>query len=241
MNVRELLTRETKAGSRILSERKSKEILESIGIATTGGVVVQSEKEALREAEKIGYPLVLKIHSPDITHKSDVGGVKTCLENKQAVSIAYQQIIETVKKNKPEAEINGMNLQKMAPPGVEVIIGTMTDKTFGSVIMFGMGGILAELTKDVSFRVVPIDKWDAESMIREIKGFPLLEGYRGSAGADLESLIQDLLKVSALAEQCPEISEMDINPVFATPKGAIAVDARIVLRDLEGGLCRHHR
>jgi len=230
MNVKEILAEEMRAGTRIVSEIKSKEILESMGIPTTGSWVVQSEEEALRAAENIGYPVVLKIHSPDISHKTDVGGVKINLENSERVRDAYRRIMETVKRKKPEAKIEGINVQKMAPPGIEIIIGTTTDKTFGPVIMFGMGGVLAELIKDVSFRVVPIHRWDAEAMFREIKGFPLLEGYRGSEGVDLESLIHALLKVSKLMEQCPEILEMDINPVFATPKELVAADARIVLK-----------
>lgn len=231
MSVKELLAEEIKAGTKIVSEIKSKKILESIGISTTGGWVVKSEEVALKEAERIGYPVVLKIYSSDITHKTDVGGVEVNLENEQMLLNAYKKIIEMVKKNRPEAKIEGMNIQKMAPPGVEVIIGTTTDRTFGPVIMFGMGGVLAELIKDVAFRIVPINRWDAESMIREIKGFPLLEGYRGSERADLESLINALLKVSELAEKYPEILEMDINPIFATPKGIIAADARIVLKN----------
>lgn len=231
MEVRELLAEQIKAGIRILSEDKSKEILESIGIPTTRGLVVQSGQEALKEAHNIGYPVVLKISSPDISHKTDVGGVKSHLTNEQMVSDAYKEIMDSVKKNEPGARIEGINVQKMAPAGVEVIIGTTLDRTFGPAIVFGMGGVLAEVMKDVCFRIVPINKWDAESMIRGIKGFPLLEGYRGSRGADLESLVDALLRVSDLAETCHEIMEMDINPVFATPTGIIAADARIVLRN----------
>lgn len=231
MNIKELLAEEIRTGTRLLSERKSKDILEAIGIPTTGGRIVESKKEALKAAKEIGYPVVLKIYSTGISHKTDVGGVKTNLQNSQMVRDAYKSIVETVKHNRPEARIEGINVQKMAPWGIEVIIGTTTDKTFGQVIMFGMGGVLAELIKDVSFRVVPIDRWDAESMIREIKGFPLLEGYRGSERADIESLLKSLIKVSELAERCPEIEEMDINPLFATPKGIIAADARIALKN----------
>ena len=230
MKVKELLAEEMKTGTRILSEIKSKEILELIGIPTTGGLVVKSEEEALKVAEKIGYPVVLKICSPDISHKSDVGGVRINLQNGQMVLDAYKKIIEKVKNKSPEAKIEGINIQKMAPSGVEVIIGTTTDKTFGPLIMFGIGGVLAELMKDVSFRIIPINRRDAEYMIHELKGFPLLEGYRGSERVDIESLSSALLKVSELAEQYPEILEMDINPLFATPKGITAADARIVLR-----------
>jgi len=230
MRAKELIAEERKAGTKIVSEIKSKEILESIGMPTTGGLIVKSEEEAVKAAEKIGYPVVLKIHSPDISHKSDVGGIKIQLVNKQMVSDAYKSILATVSKKRPEAKIEGINIQKMAPAGVEVIIGTTTDSTFGPVIMFGMGGVLAELIKDVSFRVIPINKGDADSMVREIKGFPILEGYRGSEGVDLVSLRDALLKVSALVEQCPEIMEMDINPIFATPKGIVAADSRILLK-----------
>jgi acyl-CoA synthetase (NDP forming) len=230
MRAKELIAEEKKAGTKIVTELKSKVILESIGVPTTGGLIVKSEKEAVKAAEKIGYPVVLKIHSPSISHKSDVGGVKAQLVNEQMVLDAYKSIIATVSKRIPEAEIEGINVQKMAPAGVEIIIGTTTDSTFGPVIMFGMGGVLAELIKDVSFRVIPINKGDADSMVREIKGFPILEGYRGSEGVDLVSLRDALLKVSALVEQCSEIMEMDINPIFATPKGIVAADSRIILK-----------
>ena len=231
MDIKALLDELMKADAEIVSETKSKEILESIGIPTTGGVVVNSETEALEAAEKIGYPVVLKIYSPDISHKSDVGGVRTNLGNEQMVSDAFRAMLETVKGSRPSASIEGVVVQRMAPAGVEMIIGTTMDETFGPVLMFGMGGVLAELIKDVSFRIIPIRRWDAETMIREVKGFPLLDGYRGSEKVDLESLVAALMNVSELVWRQPEIKEMDINPVFATRSGIVAADARMVLKN----------
>lgn len=230
MYLKRLIDELSRKGSKILSEIQSKEILESVGIHTTGGTVVTSEKEAINAVRKMGYPVVLKIQSPDITHKSDVGGVQIGLDTEALVSNAYENIMEMVNKKNPTARIEGVVVQKMALPGVETIIGTTFDKTFGPMIMFGMGGIFAELIKDISLRVIPIGYGDAKAMIQEIKGFRLLNGFRGAEKADLESLSAVLMKVSALVWEYPEILEMDINPIVATPSGAMAVDARIVLK-----------
>ncbi len=231
MHLKRLIDELSRKGPKVLSEIQSKEILECVGIPTTGGIVVASEEEAIDAARKMGYPVALKVQSPDITHKSDVGGVKIGLNTEALVSDAYRKIMGTVGEKNPTARIEGVVVQKMALPGVETIIGTTVDKTFGPMIMFGMGGIFAELTKDISLRVIPIGYGDAKAMIQEIKGFRLLNGFRGAEKADIESLSAVLMKVSALVWKYPEILEMDINPIVATPTGAVAVDARIVLTD----------
>ena len=142
---------------------------------------------------------------------------------------AYDDILEAVKQKHPKAVIQGISVQKMARPGVEVIIGMSTDNQFGPVLMFGLGGIMVEILKDVSFRVVPLTRRDAGEMIREIKGYPLLEGYRGQEPVDVPNLEELLLKVSDFVEQNPEVKELDLNPIFAYSNGAVAVDARVVL------------
>ena len=172
---------------------------------------------------------MLKVASPDIVHKSDIGAVRLGLQSQRQVGVAYNEIIASVQKNHPGARIDGISVQQMAQPGVEVIIGMTKDPQFGPVLMFGLGGILVEILKDVSFRIVPLVRRDAREMIREIKGYPVLEGYRGAPPVDVPFLEDLLLKVSEFVECTPEISELDLNPIFAYNKGAIAVDARVIM------------
>ncbi|MBA7640049.1 hypothetical protein ES703_47710 [subsurface metagenome] len=173
--------------------------------------------------------MVLKVVSPDVVHKSDAGGVKLNLRTAKQVGKAYDDILEAIKKQYPEAKIQGVSVQKMARPGLEVIIGMSTDAQFGPVLMFGLGGILVEILKDVSFRIVPLVKRDAREMIREIKGYPVLEGYRGQEPVDVANLEELILKISSFVEQHPKVEELDLNPVIAYSDGAVAVDARVVL------------
>jgi len=216
-------------GRSYLTEIESKEILDSLGIENARAVLAASKKEAQAVSKKLGYPAVLKIVSPDIVHKSDVGGVKLNLESASAVAKAYSEIMASVKKNEPKARVDGVAVQKMAEPGVEVIVGMSTDSTFGPVIMFGLGGVMVEVMKDVSFRIVPLLRRDAREMIREIKGYQLLTGYRGSDPVDKKKLEDIILKVSNFVNKHPEVKEMDLNPIYAYKDGAIAVDARIIL------------
>jgi acyl-CoA synthetase (NDP forming) len=217
------------SGRKYLNEIESKQLLKEAGVPTTDIRLAKSRDEAVAFANQIGFPVVLKIISPDIVHKSDIGGVKLGLGDGTAVSKAYDEMMAAVKAKQPSAKIDGVSVQNMARPGVEVIIGVSRDQQFGPVLMFGMGGILVELLKDVSFRIIPITRYDAHEMIREMKSFPLLEGYRGSEPASIEALEDLLLKVSELATKTPQIKEMDLNPVFARRDDAIAVDARIIL------------
>ncbi|MDI6856813.1 MAG: acetate--CoA ligase family protein [Dehalococcoidia bacterium] len=216
-------------GRTLLTEVESKAILEEAGIPTAKARLATSAQEAAKAAKEIGFPVVLKIVSPDITHKSDVGGVKLDLKTPDEVAAAYDEIVAAAKKAQPNARIDGVAVQKMAPPGIEVIMGMSQDPQFGPVLMFGLGGVLVEVLKDVSFRLVPLEPRDARQMIREIKGYPLLEGYRGQEPADVEALEKLLLRLSEFVEKHPEISELDLNPIFAYKDGALAVDARIIL------------
>jgi len=212
-----------------LTEIESKELLKQAGIAIVETKLAKTKKEAVSLSKKIGFPIVLKIASPDIIHKSDSGGVKVGLANITQVGNAYGEIMSSVKQRFPKAKIQGISVQKMARPGVEVIIGMSKDAQFGPVLMFGLGGILVEILKDVSFRIVPVTRKDAEEMIKEIKGYPLLQGYRGQEPADISSLEQLIVKASEFVEQNPQIKELDLNPIFAYKDGAVAVDARIIL------------
>jgi len=213
----------------LLTEVESKELLKKAGIPVVEAKLARSKKEAISISKEMGFPVVLKISSPDVVHKSDSGGVKLGLANATQVGKAYNEIISSVKQAYPKAQIEGVSVQSMAPPGVEVIVGMSKDPQFGPVLMFGLGGILVEVLKDVSFRIVPVTTRDAREMIREIKGYPVLEGYRGQKPASIPALENLIVKVSQFIEKNPHIKELDLNPIFAYPDKAVAVDARIIL------------
>ena len=205
-------------------EHESKELLERQGISTTGAAVACTAAEAVEIGNQIGYPVVLKILSPEVIHKSDAGGVKLNLENAAAVERAYAEITHAFR----DKHVAGVAVQKMASPGLEVIVGVSRDPSFGPVLMFGLGGVFVELLQDVSFRVLPVTEADIEEMIAEIRGYPLLRGYRGTA-VDLGALKELLRRISGMVTRYPEIKEIDLNPVFLYEEGCIAVDARIFL------------
>ena len=213
----------------LLNEFESKEMLRRAGIPVIETRFVKTKRAAIEAAKEIGFPVVMKIVSPDISHKSDTGGVRLGLTNATQVGKAYREIIETVKAKMPQAKIEGITVQKMATPGVEVIIGMNQDDQFGPVMMFGLGGILVEILKDVSFRIIPLERKDAAAMIREIKGYRLLKGVRGQPPADIKALEKLLLNVSDFIENNPQVKELDLNPVIVSPEGVTALDARIVL------------
>ena len=229
MSAQSIIGEVKRASRTLLTEIESKALLSEAGIPTVETKLAASKEEAIVISKKLGFPVALKIVSPDITHKSDVGGVKLGLKTSKQVKEAYDEIISSVQQKYPKAIIDGVSVQKMARPGTEVIIGMTKDAQFGPVLMFGLGGILVELLKDVSFRIVPLEREDAQEMIREIKGYPLLEGYRGSEPVDVSILEEILLKVSRFVDNNPEIKELDLNPIFAYKDGAVAVDARVIL------------
>ena len=218
-------------GRTVLTEVESKEFLKAAGIDVIDTRLATSREEAISISQKFGFPVVLKIASPDIVHKSDAGGVRLGLKTASEVGKAYAQILQAIRQNHPAARIQGVAVQKMARPGVEVIIGMSKDAQFGPVLMFGLGGILVEVLKDVSFRIVPLSRRDAAEMLREVRGYPLLEGYRGQEAVDISCLEEWLLKVSDFVEKNPEIRELDLNPIFAYSDGAVAVDARVILEE----------
>jgi acyl-CoA synthetase (NDP forming) len=217
------------AGRSVLTEVESKQLLESAGIPVASAMLAKDAAEAASLAGKAGFPVVLKVVSPDITHKSDAGGVRLGLKSAEEVHLAFDEIVASTRKHEPNARIEGAAVQKMAPQGIEVIIGMSKDPQFGPVLMFGLGGILVEVLKDVAFRIVPLEARDAAQMVRELKGFPILQGVRGQDPADLPALEKLILQVSAFVEAHPEIDELDLNPVFAYKDGCIAVDARIII------------
>ncbi len=214
-----------------LLEHESKTIMKIYKLPVMQFTVAETEDEAVKAADTIGYPVVLKILSPDVIHKSDVGGVIINVKDADEVREGFKTIVANVKKHKENVQIRGIFVEEFAPKGVEVIIGAIKDPQFGPALMFGLGGIFVEVLKDVSFRVAPITSYDAQEMIQEIKGYPILTGIRGQEARDIKALANILLQVSKLVTDYPVINQLDLNPVFSYPKGAKCVDARIILEE----------
>lgn len=214
---------------KFLLEPEAKTVCVEYDISVTKFKVAKNESEAVRFSEELGYPVVLKIVSPDVIHKSDVGGVIIGLKTAEDVRNAYKRILENVKKHKPKAEIVGVLVQEMAPASTEVIVGAIKDPQFGPALMFGLGGIFVEVLKDVTFRIAPINEDEAREMITEVRAYPLLKGYRNLPPADIEAIIKILLNTSRLVMEHEEIKEVDLNPIMVYEKGAKTVDARIIL------------
>lgn len=221
----------SQAKSRMLPEPEAAALLGEYGIDYPEHAYARSAAEAAEVAGRIGCPVVLKVVSPDVVHKSDMDGVALGIEDADDVALAYEGIVQSVRRHDAQARIPGMLVCKEAPPGLEVIVGGLQDVMFGPALMFGLGGIFAELLKDVTFRVVPIERADASEMIQEIRGYPLLAGTRGHKGYDLAALEDLLLAVSRLMAERTEIKELDLNPVRVYEKGLIALDARILLAE----------
>lgn len=213
-----------------LSESRSKELLASYGIPVTGPVAAATAGDAVAAADAAGYPVVLKILSPDITHKTDVGGVALDLADAGAVRAAFEAMLETVRRKAPEARLEGITVQRMVSSGegVEMILGVKKDPTFGTVVMAGMGGTAAEIYNDRSIGFPPLNERLARRMIDELRMRPLLHGYRGRPAVALDKLVETLVRLSYLAADFPEVAELDINPLLVTPDGVVALDARVV-------------
>jgi acetyl-CoA synthetase (ADP-forming) len=212
-----------------LFEHEAKMLCALYGLPVTRIEVAKTEEQAVKAAEEIGFPIVLKIISPQILHKSDVGGVLVDVKDADGVRLGYNNIMEKISSQIPDAEITGILVQEMAPWGTEVIVGSIKDPTFGSTIMFGLGGIFVEVLKDVSFRLAPISRVDAEEMVKEIKAYKILEGVRGMPPVDQEAIVDILLRTSDMLMENPEIKELDMNPILVYEKGASLVDARVIL------------
>lgn len=218
-----------KEGRKSLLETEAKTVCMEYDIPVTKFELARTEEEAVKFANTIGFPTVLKIVSPDIIHKSDIGGVIVGLTNADDVRRGYKQILQNVKKHNPKAKIVGVLVQEMAPPSTEVIVGAIKDPQFGPAVMFGLGGVFVEVLKDVTFRIAPITEDDAREMISEVKAYPLLKGYRNTPPADIDAIAEILLNTSKLVTDHLEIKELDLNPIIVYEKGAKAVDARIIL------------
>jgi acetyltransferase len=219
-----------------MSENEARECFASYGVPVAGSIAAATSREAARAARELGFPVVMKIDSPAISHKSDVGGVKVGLTSPEEVAEAFLDMTNRVRRLQPGAWVRGVLVQEMVAGGRETIVGLSTDPQFGPLLMFGLGGIYVEVLKDVSFRVGPISRAEAEEMVKGIRSFPLLRGVRGEPPADLAALADALVRLSSLAADFPEIAEADINPLLALPRGegVVAVDARIALSPAKG-------
>lgn len=229
--VAEILASVRKGGRRELMEFESKQVLAAWGVPVNKTELARDVDEAVGKAREIHYPLVLKIASPEIIHKSDVKGVKVGIGSEFELRQSFSELIDNARAYKPNAKILGVTVQEYLPPAREVIVGTLQDPFFGATVMFGLGGVWVEVLKDISFRLAPLSVDDAHEMIHELKGYPILAGVRGAPPVDMSALIDIIRKVGQLAYEFPEISEMDVNPIFAYDegKGAVAADARIIL------------
>ena len=228
----EFLNEAMKQGRKILSVQESKKILLQEGFPVNTTKFGTNLEEVLKEAKIIGFPVVLKVSSQDIVHKSDIGGVITGIHNVNELKKEFEKLQNSITHKKPEAKIEGYLIEKMES-GIELLVGSTLDPMFGPILAFGLGGIYVEVIKDVVFRLIPIDREDATEMISEIKAAKILDGIRGQPAVDKIALVNLLMKTSSFIDRHPEIRELDINPVLATDKGVSVVDARIILKDAE--------
>src|SRR3989338_2090751 len=217
------------AGRKSLFEPEAKKLISAWGISVPKSILIKKKKDIEAEAKKLTPPYVLKVVSQDILHKSEAGGVVTDIKNIKELNNVWTKMAKNISHKMPTARIEGFLLEEMSPSGVEVIIGGLRDPQFGPVVIFGTGGIAVELLKDVSYRLAPLNKKEALEMIKEVKGYPLLTGFRGSKPADIESLSGAIIKLSEILIEIEDIKEIEINPLFVYEKGVRAVDARVVL------------
>ena len=222
-----IIERAAAAGADYLERDDVLAILEAYGISTLASARASSAEQAAAAAREIGLPVVLKIDSPDVVHKTDVGGVALDLRTADEVARAYDSMMRSVRERMPDARIEGVTVERHVKGGRETIIGMSYDPSFGPVIMFGLGGIYVEALKDVAFRVQPVSDIDAHEMVRSIRGVKLLEGMRGEAPSDMGAIEETIQRVSQLVGANPAIIEMDINPFVALESGGVAVDARV--------------
>lgn len=227
---RRILEKALSEGRRELLEPEAKEVARAYGVPVPEFGVASSADDATEIAHKIGFPVVAKIVSPDVLHKTDVGGVILNIVDEDGVRASFSTIIDNVRRRAPNARIRGVLISKMVPSDLEVIIGGLRDEQFGPVVMFGLGGVFVEVLRDVSFRVAPVTVDDALEMMTEIKAAKVLRGFRGKPPRDMETLARIIVATADILLENPEIDQIDFNPVMAYEHGAAVVDARMVLR-----------
>lgn len=230
--VEDVLSSVRSAGRASIGDAEARAILQAYNLKIPRSEIAPTPEKAIAIANEIGYPVVLKIASPDILHKTDVGGVKVGLTDGEAVRDAYELMVYRAQRYLPEARLWGCLVQEMTPPGgLEVLVGMNRDPQFGPLVTFGLGGIYVETLKDVTFRIAPFSRQEASQMLEEIRTHALLDGIRGKPGVDKDAIIDALLRIGQLVQDFPEIVELDINPLMVYPpgQGAIAIDMRLVL------------
>ncbi|MHA1187113.1 MAG: acetate--CoA ligase family protein [Candidatus Heimdallarchaeota archaeon] len=232
IKIQEIIDKARSENRTFLLEPESKQIMKLLEITTTEYQVATDKSEAKVMAKKIGFPVVMKIVSPEVIHKTDAGGVKLNINSDNEVAAAFDEITRNARNYNAKADIRGVLIEKMVKPSTEIIIGVTRDPTFGPALMFGLGGIFVELLKDVSFRIAPITETDAKEMINEIKALPMLQGFRGGPNVDLKNIVETLLKISKFTiEYINDILEIDLNPIFAYDDHLLTVDARVILTE----------
>ena len=227
--VETIITRHLRLGRSEIGEMETKEILEAYGFVTPRSMLATSAEQAADFAEQIGYPVVLKIWSPDIVHKAEVGGVRSGLTSRGDVEDAFDLMMYRIPKKRPDAEILGVMVEQTCTGGREVILGMNRDRRYGPLLMFGMGGVFVEVLRDVAFHLAPITAEEAREMLTSTRTYQLLQGTGGQESVDLDAIAEALQRLSQLATEFPQITEMDINPFVVAPAGIppVAVDARI--------------
>jgi len=215
-------------GRSYILEHEVKQILADFGVDTTLGIVCETAQQATDAANEIGYPVVMKMVSNEVVHKSDIGGVAVGLEDQEVVEQTFRSMESIFTKTWPIEKLTGISVQEMVS-GEEVIIGAVRDPQFGQLLMVGLGGVLVEVVKDVAYRLAPISEDEALEMLMELKGHKLLQGYRGSPGVNMPSLCKTIAGVSTVLSELPEISEMDLNPIFANQDRVVVADARVFI------------
>lgn len=214
---------------RNLTENESYNLLSRHGIPVPDYSVASTPREVIEKSELLGFPLVMKIISPDIIHKTDVGGVVLDIRDGRQAVDSFSNMMDSLKKKRPEANIHGVLLYKQLPKGIEIIVGMTRDAQFGPTVMFGLGGIFTEILQDVSFRICPVTRVDALEMISEIKGIKVLEGYRNQKRSDIDAIAGIVTTISDIAICYPSIKEIDLNPIIVYEKGVVVVDAKVLL------------
>jgi len=230
--VQQVFARVREEGRVTIGDAEARDVLEAYGIPLPKSVLARTAEEAVAAAEAIGYPVVMKIASPDILHKTDIGGIKLNINSANDVRDAFDLLVYRASRFMPDATIWGCQVQQMVKGGREVIIGMNRDPQFGPLLMFGLGGIYVEALKDVTFRVAPIDRREAGEMLGEIRSYNLLRGVRGEKSSDMDAIADTIIRVSQLVTDFPEVVELDINPlmVFETGKGVLGIDMRLALK-----------